>query len=58
MLEFGMSAEDAVNKPKFHHQWLPDILDVENDFPENVLKELAQIGYKSTKEGPSAEPRL
>jgi len=51
MLEFGMSAEDAVNKPKFHHQWLPDILDVENDFPENVLKELAQIGYKINKRG-------
>ena len=25
IIEFGMSASDAVNKPKFHHQWLPDI---------------------------------
>ena len=26
IIEFGMSVSDAVNKPKFHHQWLPDIL--------------------------------
>ena len=24
IIEFGMSTEDAVYKPKFHHQWLPD----------------------------------
>ena len=33
ILEFGMETEDAVYKPKFHHQWLPDSLYVEKDFP-------------------------
>lgn len=45
ILEFGMSVEDAVNKPKFHHQWLPDILDVEKGFPEDVEANLEKMGY-------------
>lgn len=46
ILEFEMSAVDAVNKPKFHHQWLPDEVIIEKDFPENVREKLQQIGYK------------
>ena len=26
VIDFGMSAVDAVDKPKFHHQWLPDVV--------------------------------
>lgn len=51
MLEFGMSAEDAVNKPKFHHQWLPDEVFIENDFPKSVAEELRAMGYKVTPRG-------
>jgi Gamma-glutamyltransferase len=46
LLEFGMSAEDAVNKPKFHHQWLPDTIQVEKEFPMEVRTQLEQMGYK------------
>lgn len=45
ILEFGMNTNDAVNKPKFHHQWLPDQIDVEKGFPENVKKQLTEMGY-------------
>lgn len=45
LLEFGMSADDAVNKPKFHHQWLPDTLYVEKDFSQDVRGQLEQMGY-------------
>jgi gamma-glutamyltranspeptidase/glutathione hydrolase len=48
MLEFNMSADDAVNKPKFHHQWLPDEVFIEQDFPTNVADELKGMGYKIT----------
>ena len=34
ILDFNMSAADAVNLPKFHHQWLPDRIDVEENFPD------------------------
>ena len=45
IIEFGMSTEDAVWKPKFHHQWLPDTLDVEKGFPQEVADKLQSMGY-------------
>ena len=45
IIDFGMSVSDAVNKPKFHHQWLPDILYVEKGFPQPVFHELQKMGY-------------
>jgi len=45
IMEFGMSVSDAVNKPKFHHQWLPDVLYVEKDFPKHVIEQLEKMGY-------------
>jgi len=51
ILEFGMTTEDAVNKPKFHHQWLPDELYVEKGFSEDVKKELISMGYKLKERG-------
>jgi gamma-glutamyltranspeptidase / glutathione hydrolase len=46
IIEFGMSVSDAVNKPKFHHQWLPDVLYVEKGFPQPVIGQLEKMGYK------------
>ncbi len=51
LLEFGMSAEDAVNKPKFHHQWLPDEIMVEKDFDATVKQQLETMGYKVKSRG-------
>ena len=47
VLEFNMSTEDAVYKPKFHHQWLPDTLDIEKGFDENAREALEKMGYKT-----------
>jgi len=46
ILEFNMSTEDAVYKPKFHHQWLPDTLEIEKGFGEDVRHSLQNMGYK------------
>jgi gamma-glutamyltranspeptidase / glutathione hydrolase len=51
VLEFDMSAFDAVNKPKFHHQWLPDELFIEKGFPEETKQKLIQIGYTIKERG-------
>ncbi|HEX6431258.1 MAG TPA: gamma-glutamyltransferase [Niastella sp.] len=51
ILEFNMSTEDAVNRPKFHHQWLPDEIFVEAEFPQVVRQQLQQMGYKVTQRG-------
>jgi len=45
VIEFGLNADDAVNKPKFHHQWLPDSLFIEKDFPVGVKTKLEGMGY-------------
>jgi gamma-glutamyltranspeptidase / glutathione hydrolase len=45
MLEFNMDTRDAVNKPKFHHQWIPDEIEVERDFPTSVIDQLKAMGY-------------
>lgn len=45
IIEFGMSTEDAVYKPKFHHQWLPDEVNVERAFPPKTTEVLQKMGY-------------
>jgi gamma-glutamyltranspeptidase/glutathione hydrolase len=51
IIEFNQSAQDAVNNPKFHHQWLPDQVMVENDFPKEVQKKLSSMGYELVNRG-------
>ena len=29
VIDFGMDIEDAVETPRFHHQWLPDMIQIE-----------------------------
>ena len=44
--EFGMGMQESVNQPRFHHQWLPDMIMIEpNGFDKNVISELRKIGY-------------
>ena len=45
VLEFNLSTEDAVYKPKFHHQWIPDSLRMEKDFPLSLRDSLQKMGY-------------
>jgi len=51
MVDFNMTPEDAVNKPKFHHQWFPDLIYVENDFDAATIKALEAMSYKISKRG-------
>src|SRR5450432_870313 len=48
IIEFNLSTEDAVWKPKFHHQWKPDEIYVEKGFSETVIDQLKAMGYKIT----------
>ncbi len=51
MLEFNMNEDETVNKPKFHHQWLPDIISIEQNFPAAVAAELKGMGYNVVPRG-------
>lgn len=50
-LDFGMDIQEAVNAPRFHHQWLPDKIDFEEfgiskDVRENLIAKGQYIGEK------------
>ncbi|KGD66782.1 gamma-glutamyltranspeptidase [Flavobacterium aquatile LMG 4008 = ATCC 11947] len=45
--EFKMGMQEAVNAPRFHHQWLPDeVLFEPNKFEKSILENLTKKGYK------------
>lgn len=44
--EFDMNIQEAVNAPRFHHQWLPDtVLFEPNSFAKETIDTLIQKGY-------------
>jgi gamma-glutamyltranspeptidase / glutathione hydrolase len=46
-LEFGMDARQAVDAPRFHHQWLPDEVTFErNAIPDSTAQRLQAMGHK------------
>jgi gamma-glutamyltranspeptidase / glutathione hydrolase len=51
IVDYNLSPDDAVNKSKFHHQWLPDVIFVEKDFPKAVRDELTAMGYTIQERG-------
>lgn len=45
--EFGMSLNDAVQKKRFHHQWKPNYISIEEDcLSEDVQQKLEKMGHK------------
>ena len=44
--EYKFSMQDAVNAPRFHHQWLPDLVTFEpNTFDNSTIDKLKAKGY-------------
>lgn len=49
--EFNMNMQEAVDAPRFHHQWLPDAIRYEFDrFPRELIEDLKQKGYPENKD--------
>ena len=46
VLDFGMNVQDAVNWPRFHHQWMPDELRVEQGISPDTVALLERRGHK------------
>jgi gamma-glutamyltranspeptidase/glutathione hydrolase len=51
VMEFGLNAAEANFAPRFHHQWLPDVLYVERGFPSDALRALRMLGYTLETDG-------
>ena len=53
VVDFGMTMQEAVAAPRFHHQWLPDQVDYEpNAISENVRETLRKKGYNLKERKP------
>jgi gamma-glutamyltranspeptidase / glutathione hydrolase len=47
VIDFKMNIEDAVESPRYHHQWLPDVVFVEQfGYATETLDVLKERGYK------------
>jgi gamma-glutamyltranspeptidase / glutathione hydrolase len=46
VLDYGMNIQEAVNAPRFHHQWLPDVVAVEQWFSPDTVRLLEQMGHQ------------
>ena len=49
IIDYKMSGDEAVNLPKFHHQWLPDEISIEPSFSDNTKGALEKMGYNFRK---------
>lgn len=47
VIDYDMSIQEAVNAPRFHHQWLPDEIHMERTgFSKDTIRLLQQRGHK------------
>jgi gamma-glutamyltranspeptidase/glutathione hydrolase len=52
VLDLGMDVQEAVDAPRFHHQWLPDVIRLERrGFPADVVKALEGRGHTIVVQG-------
>lgn len=58
LIDFEQLAETAVNAPKLHHQWLPDQVYVEPDFPTILVDSLRLRGHKVVNRSPIGRVEL
>ena len=46
IVDYKMGMQESVNQPRFHHQWLPDVIRMEpNGFDDNTKSRLNDLGY-------------
>lgn len=46
LIDYDMSVAEATVSPRFHHQWFPDSLGLENGFSPDTIRLLAARGHK------------
>jgi len=50
-MRLGMDAQAAINAPRFHHQWLPDEVELEKEFSPVFEQALNANGYATKRKG-------
>ena len=55
VVDFGMNVQDAVDWPRFHHQWMPDELRMEPGYSPDTIALLEKRGYNVKRLGSQGE---
>jgi len=50
-MRLGMDAQSAINAPRFHHQWLPDVVVMEQLFSAGMEDQMKARGYEVKRRG-------
>ena len=50
-MRLGMDAQAAINAPRFHHQWMPDRVFMEQQFPATMEQGLNAMGHATKRRG-------
>ena len=50
-MRLGMDAQAAINAPRFHHQWIPDRILMEQQFPASIEHGLNAMGHVTKRKG-------
>jgi gamma-glutamyltranspeptidase / glutathione hydrolase len=45
VIDYGMNIQESVDAPRFHNQWLPDVINVEEWFSPDTIRALEQKGH-------------
>jgi gamma-glutamyltranspeptidase/glutathione hydrolase len=45
VIDNGLNIQQSADAPRFHHQYLPDRLDLEKKFPADIADQLRAMGY-------------
>lgn len=51
VIDHKMNIQEAVNAPRMHHQWMPDILRLEEGFNEKTVNKLKEKGHEVEVKG-------
>jgi gamma-glutamyltranspeptidase/glutathione hydrolase len=51
VIDYRLNIQEAVDAPRFHHQWMPDAVYVEKDFSPDTIKLLQGMGHQVKNEG-------
>jgi len=49
VVDFTMNIQDAVDRPRFHHQWKPDTLFLEDGFSPDTIELLGRRGHRISR---------
>ncbi len=52
VVDHGMNVQEAVNAPRVHHEWMPDVLYLEKGVSPDTIRLLKEMGHSVTVGGP------